>query len=53
MLQLFLVVVLELLYDISNKPEIETNCDWREIETNLQPQPQAFDCISNLSEEPL
>ena len=32
-------------YEINNKPEIETNWDWGEIETNQQSQSQAFDCI--------
>ena len=34
------------IYEINNKPEIDTNWDWREIETNLQSQSQAFDCIT-------
>ena len=34
------------LYKINNKPKIETNWDLRKIETNLQFQSQAFDCIS-------
>ena len=33
-------------YQINNKPEIETNWDWREISTNLQSQSQAFHCTS-------
>ena len=43
MFQLFLVAVLS-YFEINNKPEIEINWDWREIETNLQSQSQAFDC---------
>ena len=43
---------LKLLYlsfcEINNKPEIETNRDWREIGTNLQSQSQAFDCTIKL-----
>ena len=34
------------LYVINNQSEIAINWDWRKIETNLQPQSQAFNCIS-------
>ena len=33
------------LYEIKNQSEIETTCDRREVETNLQSQSQTFLCI--------
>ena len=48
LIQICLFTVLESLYDIK-KPEIETNWDQRDIETNLQFQSQAFDCTSKKS----